>query len=190
MAFPAKTDRARILAVAMDQIAREGMQQLSLRSLAATLDLAPNALYRYFPSRAQLGADITTEITRRVHTGLQKAAGRKPPERAVRALARAYVLFAREQSHLYAAFLTPCLPTPGGQAAHTALWDLVLQQVARISGPEKAVEAAVGLWAFLHGFVELHRAGAFDEGKPLSGFEWGLDAWFKAARIDPPRPSG
>ncbi len=167
----------------MEQVASGGMEKLSLRSVAASLDLAPNALYRYFASRAELQAAITAEITEQVHAGLRSAAGRKAPEQALRALARAYVLFAREQRHFYEAFLmTPCDRTEEGQVAHTALWRFVSEQVERVSGPAKVGEATVGLWAFLHGFVELQRAGVFEEGKPLSGFAWGMDAWLKAAR--------
>jgi AcrR family transcriptional regulator len=182
MVFPAKTDRARILSAAMEQLARDGMEKLSLRSLAASLNLAPNALYRYFASRSQLEAAITAEITGQVHEGLRKAAGRKAPEQAIRALVRAYIRFAHEQKHLYDVFLRPCAETPEGEAAHIALWNFVLEQVGRISGPKKAPEAAIALWALLHGFVGLANAGVFDRGKPRSGFDWGLQAWFRAAR--------
>jgi AcrR family transcriptional regulator len=182
MVFPAKTDRARILAAAMEQLAREGMEKLSLRSVAASLDLAPNALYRYFASRSQLEAAIAAEITAHVHESLGKAAARKPPEQAIRALVRAYIRFAHEHKHLYEAFVRPCVETSEGEAAHVALWDFVLEQVGRVSGPKKAAEAAIALWALLHGFIGLANAGVFERDKPRSGFDWGLQAWFRAAR--------
>jgi AcrR family transcriptional regulator len=182
MVFPAKTDRARILSAAMEQLARDGMEKLSLRSLAGSLELAPNALYRYFASRSQLEAAITTEITRHLHESLRKAAGHKSPERAMRALVRAYIRFAHEQKHLYDVFLRPCDETPEGEAAHIALWNFVLEQVGRISGPKKAPEAAIALWALMHGFVGLASAGVFDRDKPRTGFNWGLQAWFRASR--------
>jgi AcrR family transcriptional regulator len=182
MAFPAKTDRARILSAAMEQVAKAGIERLSLRSLAASLDLAPNALYRYFPSRSELEAAITAEIVHHVHADLRKAVGRKSPEQAIRAIARAYALFAQEQQHFYDAFLKPCLHTPEGEAAHVALWGFVVEQVGRLCGSKKAPEAAIALWALLHGFVEFKSAGVFDRGKPIKGFEWGLEAWFRAAR--------
>lgn len=182
MVFPAKTDRARILSAAMEQLAREGLEKLSLRSLAASLNLAPNALYRYFASRSQLEGAIAAAITGHVHEGLRKAAGRKAPEQAIRALVSAYLRFAHEQSHFYEVFLRPCAETPEGEAAHVALWNFVLEQVGRVSGPKKAPEAAVALWALLHGFVGLEGAGVFQRGKPRSGFDWGLQAWFRAAR--------
>src|SRR5580693_6524322 len=111
MPFPAKTDRARILTAAMEQLARDGLEKLSLRSLAASLDLAPNALYRYFASRSQLEAAIAVEITGQIHEGLRQAAGRKAPEPAIRSLVRAYIRFAQEQKHFYEVFLRPCAET-------------------------------------------------------------------------------
>jgi AcrR family transcriptional regulator len=184
MPFPAKTDRARILAAAMEQLASRGLEKLSLRSLAASLDLAPNALYRYFPSRAALEGALIGEITEQVHAGLRKAAGHKSPEQAIRAMAKAYILFSSEQPHLYNVFLQPCAaPEEGGDLAHEALWTFVLEQVARVAGPKKAPEAAIALWALLHGFVELKRAGVFHlDNKPLTGFDWGMQAWLTAAR--------
>jgi len=48
MAYPAKTDRQAILSAALEQLTRNEMRALSLRGLAASLGIAPNALYRYF----------------------------------------------------------------------------------------------------------------------------------------------
>jgi AcrR family transcriptional regulator len=184
MPFPAKTDRVRILAAAMEQLASGGMEKLSLRSLAASLDLAPTALYRYFSSRSVLEVALTAEIAGLLHARLRKAAGHKLPDPAIRALIKAYVSFSTEQPHLYNAFLQPCEEAEQTEEpAHAALWAFVLEQVARITGPKHAPEAAVALWAMLHGFVELKRAGVFHQGKPLTGFDWGMQAWLKAARV-------
>jgi AcrR family transcriptional regulator len=43
-----------ILAAARAELAREGAAALSLRSIARQLEMAPSALYRYFPSRDAL----------------------------------------------------------------------------------------------------------------------------------------
>jgi AcrR family transcriptional regulator len=182
MAFPSKTDRAQILAAAMEQLEREGMQKLSLRSLASSLGLVPNALYRYFADRSHLEAAVVSQVTIAVHGALVKAAGRKQPEPAIRAMARAYLSFAKDRRFLYEAWVKPCPDTSESLAAHDALWSFVAGQVARIAGEDQAPEAATALWAFLHGFVELQAAGVFHHGKPQSSFEWGLNAWFDAAR--------
>ena len=56
--------------------------------------------------------------------GLRKAAGRKAPEQAIRALVRAYIRFAHEQKHFYDVFLKPCAETTEGEAAHIAFVEL------------------------------------------------------------------
>ncbi len=98
-------------------------------------------------------------------------------------MARAYLKFAHDRRFLYEAWVKPCPETPESLVAHEALWGFVAAQVARLAGDKRAPEAATALWAFLHGFVELEAAGAFHQGKPLSSFEWGLEAWLASARV-------
>ena len=44
MAFPAKTDSGKILDAAMILLAREGLRGMSLRAVAVSLKIAPNAI--------------------------------------------------------------------------------------------------------------------------------------------------
>jgi hypothetical protein len=45
---------------------------------------------------------------------------------------------------------------------------------------DRAAQASVALWAFLHGAVASEAAQVFGESKPASGLEFGLDAWLMA----------
>ena len=181
MAYPSKTDRDSILAVAMDQVAHDGPGKLAVRSVAAALGLAPNALYRYFDNLAALEAALADASRSRLLTVLKKAAGKKPPGEALRSIARAYVRFAREQPNVFSLTLKrPDAGTQGG-AAHIESWTFVLTQVARLYGEPRAPEAAIVLWAFLHGFTALETAQVFGERKPVSSFEFGLKMWIEAA---------
>ena len=74
--YPSKTDRQAILSAALETLARRGIRDLSLRNVAATLGLAPNALYRYFPDRAALEAALADEAARQLELALRKAAHR------------------------------------------------------------------------------------------------------------------
>jgi hypothetical protein len=67
---------------------------------------------------------------------------------------------------------------------HIQLLRFVLGHVDRIYGEEKAPQAAVVLWAFLHGMTALQAAGVFDERQPFESFEFGLRMWIKAASIE------
>lgn len=164
----------------MKQVSRDGINKLAIRSLAAALGLTPNALYRYFSNLAALEAALADESRRLVLEALQKAAGKKSPEDAIRSLARAYVSFARKQPQLFALTLMP--PTTETEdAVHVKSWRFVLGHVARIYGEEKAPEATVALWAFLHGMTVLEAAGVFGGLKPASGFGFGLQMWIRSA---------
>ena len=184
MPYPAKTDRQTILAAAMEQLTADGLRSISLRSLAASLALAPNALYRYFADRAQLETALAEESAHRLHALLRRAVGRKQPHAAIRSLARAYIKFAREERHLYEILMLPKLGL-GECSAHRKLWLFVVNQVARLSGLSQAREAAIALWAFLHGMTALEAAKVFGEEKPASSFEFGLNSWLAAvSRIE------
>lgn len=92
--------------------------------------------------------------------------------------------FAREQPQVFSLTLMPSTTETEGEAAHVESWSFVLGHVASIYGEEKAPEAAVALWAFLHGMTALEAAGVFGERKPVSSFEFGLRMWIKAASAD------
>ncbi len=181
MPFPSKTDRKTILAAAMDHVLKNGVNKLAIRSVAAALDLAPNALYRYFANLAALEAALAEESRRRLLEVLRKAAGKKPPEEAIRSIAKAYVRFAREQPQVFSLTLMPSTAKTEGDAVHVQSWRFVLGHVARIYGEQRAPEAAVALWAFLHGMTALEAARVFGERKPVSSFEFGLRMWIEAA---------
>ncbi len=167
----------------MNQVSRDGIDKLAIRSVAAALGLAPNALYRYFPSLAALQFALAEESRRRLLGVLQKASGKKLPEAAIRAIAQAYVRFAREEPEVFSLTLLPPSPAEdtGDDASHVRSWNFVLGHVARLYGDERAPEAAVALWAFLHGMTALEAARVFGKRKPHSSFEFGLQMWIEAA---------
>ncbi len=183
MPYPSKTDRQTILATALSQVGREGLSALAIRSVAAELGLAPNALYRYFDNLAALKAALAEESRRRMHDILQHAAGKKPPEEAIRRIAQAYVRFAREEPHLFSLTLMPSAEDDDREPAHVTMWTFVLNHVAAVYGEEKAPEAALTLWAFLHGMTALEAAQVFGDRKPLSSFNFGLEMWIQSASV-------
>ena len=72
MPYPSKTDRQTILSAALKQLAHVGIRDLSLRNLAASLDLAPNAIYRYFSDRSALEAALASEAARQMESALRR----------------------------------------------------------------------------------------------------------------------
>ena len=182
MARPTKTDRAAILAAAMKQVETQGPDKVAIRSVATELGLAPNAIYHYFASLAILEEALADESRRMLLKKMKSAVGRKGPTEAVRAVAEAYVQFAREQPEVFSLTLRAADAHEGEAAAHLESWEFVVSQVGRVYGEKRAPEAAVALWAFLHGMTVLEQAGVFGKLKPASSFTFGLHMWIDAAR--------
>jgi AcrR family transcriptional regulator len=185
MPYVSKTDRQAILTAGIEQVAESGLRSLSLRGIATKLDLTPNALYRYFADRAALEAAISAESAVRLHAVLQRAAGKKSPEQALRSMANAYLQFARENPNLYDMMVDPsrhdanCTFSPD-------VWSFVVQHVAKVAGSNRSHQASVALWALLHGVISLERASVFGPDGAKGDIRFGLDAWFAAA-AKPPR---
>ena len=179
MSYPSKTDRQAILSAAVKELARRGIRDLSLRNLATSLDLAPNAIYRYFSDRSALEAALANEAARQLELALRKAADRSEPVTTIRNMSSAYLKFARDNRYLYEVMMS--LHAPEHDATfRQSLWTFTLEQVQRIAGSDGAAQASIALWAFLHGAVALEAAQVFGESKPASGLEFGLNAWLMA----------
>jgi AcrR family transcriptional regulator len=179
MPYPSKTDRETILSAAVKELVQEGIRDLSLRNIAASLDLAPNAIYRYFSDRRALEAALANEAARQLELALRKAAEGCEPVTAIREMSSAYIKFARDNRHLYDAMMSFHAPEHDA-AFHQSLWTFTVEQVQRIAGPDGAAQASVALWAFLHGAVALEAAQVLGEIKPASGIEFGFEAWLMA----------
>ena len=157
MPYPSKTDRQTILSAAVKELVHGGIRDLSLRNIAASLDLAPNAIYRYFSDRRALEATLANEAARQLELALRKAADGCEPVTAIREMSSAYIKFARDNRHLYEVMMS--LHAPEHDAtSHQSLWTFTVEQVQRIGGSDRAAQASVALWAFLHGAVALEAA--------------------------------
>jgi AcrR family transcriptional regulator len=179
MPYPSKTDRQTILSAAVKDLAHAGIRDLSLRNLAASLDLAPNAIYRYFADRSALEAALANEAARQLEVALRKAAAGCEPATTIRKMSSAYAKFARDNRHLYEVMMSLHAPEHDATSLQT-VWAFTVEQVQRIAGSDRAAQASVALWAFLHGAVALEAAQVLGERKPASGLEFGLDAWLMA----------
>jgi AcrR family transcriptional regulator len=191
MAYPSKTDRQTILVAAVKELAHGGIRDLSLRNIAASLGLAPNAIYRYFSDRRALEAALASEAARQMEVTLRRAAKGREPLTAIREMASAYIKFAKHNRHLYQAMMSFHAPEHD-PTSHESLWTFTVEQVQLIAGRDRGPQASVALWAFLHGAVLLQAAQVLGELKPASGLDFGFEAWLMAvcdrkAAIDAPR---
>ena len=182
MPYPSKTDRQTILSAALKNLAHGGIRDLSLRNIAGSLNLAPNAIYRYFSDRSALEAALANEAARLLELELRKAANGCEPVATIREMSSAYIKFARVNRHLYEVMMSFHAPEHDTTFLES-LWMFTVEQVQRIAGSDRAPEASVALWAFLHGAVTLEAIQVLGEMKPASGIEFGLDAWLIAVSV-------
>jgi AcrR family transcriptional regulator len=191
MAFPGKTSPEAIRSAAIALLEREGSVALTIRGVASALDLAPNALYRYYPSRETLIAAVANEVAKRLLAAINQAldtenARREPPDvnarSRVRALADVYAEFARANPALYETLMTDTsgaeagLPRPLG---HDELWNKVIEVLTPLSGSANAPSAAVTLWGMMHGMWTLERANLLGGKKPIDVGRFGVDAFIR-----------
>jgi hypothetical protein len=97
----------------------------------------------------------------------------------VRALARAYLAFARARPALYRVVMArheDPVDGDGAPPAHDAMWTFVVGVIEPLTGAADAPAAAVSLWAFLHGMVGLDHADLLGGAKPRGAAQVGLEA--------------
>jgi AcrR family transcriptional regulator len=158
-----------LVATAVDTIAKEGVQALTLRSVGARVGVSRTALYRHFDDKAALLARVAEEGFRRLHAAMiaslsaSSAAGADP----LPAMAEAYVRFARANpSHyhtMFGGFLPDWSRYPNlvrhGDAAFAVLVDTIRdQQKLGNLGAGDPVELAEIAWAMSHGIATLGMA--------------------------------
>lgn len=175
MSYPKKISREAILESAMAFIEDHGLAELSMRTLAANLGVTPNALYRYFASKADLDFAMADEGGKLLLAELEQAASGLAPPDDIRAMARAYIRFARRYPKLYAMKMQHCALNEDKPGSHDAIWAFVMQLAGQLPTPWDPKDLAMSLWAFLHGMVELDRANLLEGHAPEATVEVGLD---------------
>lgn len=167
MAARAGLDRAAVVAAAARLADRDGLEAVTLASLAADLGVRPPSLYNHVAGQDGLRRALALfglqDLTRR----LGRAAVGKAGDSAVLAIAHAYRAYAHEHPGVYAATLrAPDAADAEWDAAGDDLLAIVLAVLAGygLEGDD-AVHAVRGLRSVLHGFVALEALGGF--GLPL-----------------------
>lgn len=188
MAFPSKTDPDAITAAAIEILEREGETALSLRRVARSIGVTPNALYRYFSSRDVLVAAVADEVARRLLMTIDEALRQLEPSLKasdsdrLHTLLSVYAAYADMHPTLYETFLTAKasaaaeLPMP---QQHDLLWLRVIEVLEPLTGQADAPAAAVTLWGVLHGIWALKQAGRLGGTKPDDVDEFAFDTFIR-----------
>lgn len=176
MPYPSQTNATQIRSAALALLETHGEEEVTLRGVAKSLGISPNAIYHYYEDKDALLAELASEGANLLFQALQAAIQGRQGREALVMLAGRYVEFASQRQPLYKLMMRAHTYTPEQERNLHNLWDFVRGQVGQVI--PNADEAAVALWAFLHGMVELEGANVFHEGKPRTGIQAGLAALF------------
>lgn len=162
--------RSTILAAALEAFERDGLEGLSMRKVAAKVELTPMALYRHFADKQALVDAITLEGLEAWRARLARLRADDPAE-WLEAAAEAFLDFALEEPRRFeAAFLLRANSArrfpddfAAGRSPAVAMMSERIEQ-AKAQGlldDAPSLEIALSIWAMAQGLVGLYRAGRF-----------------------------
>ncbi|MBB6729996.1 TetR/AcrR family transcriptional regulator [Cohnella zeiphila] len=167
-------DRTTLLQTATELADAEGLNAVTLASLAQKLNIRSPSLYNHVNGLPDLLRQMALHGLTLLSSALSREVAGKTGDDAVRALCRAYLAFARAHPGLYEAIQRA--PDEGDEAMQKAGGEVVGQVVAVVSEyglqGDAALHAVRVIRSLLHGFVSLERQGGF--GLPLD-----LDVTFR-----------
>ncbi len=159
--------RDAFIAATFAQVDEAGHESVSVAALAKTLGVSQPAYARHFHDKDALLAAVAVKSFHLFGAVLREAVAGREPGDQLRANALAYVRFGRERPGLYQLmFGSPLLSkaVPGSEivlAARTC-FDLLLSALEGAAPSRDSVRDAVGVWASLHGIVQLERFHLLD----------------------------
>lgn len=164
------SSKDRLLACALDELERSGIEAFSLRAVGAAAGLSPMAVYRHYRNREELLAAVGEEAFATWRARVEQI-GADHPLDWLRDAARAYIEFALDQPARFDAcfVLRTSIERLYPDDFRAARSPVVTLGMARIEeaqtqgliGPGDPLEASMLFWAQLHGLAMLHRSGRF-----------------------------
>jgi AcrR family transcriptional regulator len=171
--------RRRLADAAMHLFAELGYDGVTMRAVAAALDVSAMTPYRYVAGKEELFALVRAEAFRRFADRLEQGIERaQDAVDRLRKLKRAYVKFAVDEPDAYRIMFE--LRPPEAKAARD-LPELARESRRAFGCLQRCVQQAVEsgdlegdpltlahlLWAGTHGLVSLHLAGRLQQGRTL-----------------------
>jgi AcrR family transcriptional regulator len=138
-----------------------GPEAVTLREVGARTGVSRSAPYRHFADKETLLTVLATNALSRLGDTLEGLANSDdPPERSLRAALLSLVTIGRTRPHLYRLmFTTPTSDPTAAVRAAERTWDLFLDIVGRVVGPEQARRYGALLLTSAHGIAGLESSG-------------------------------
>ncbi len=138
-----------------------GVDAVTLREVGARAGVSRSAAYRHFADKDALLTVLATNALNELGDALEiLAASDESPEQSLRSALVSLMTIGRTRPHLYRLMFT----TPAGDAAAAVqaagrTWDLFLDIVARVAGPQRAQHYGALLLTSVHGITSLESSG-------------------------------
>jgi AcrR family transcriptional regulator len=153
---------------AIVEVRKQGLDHLSLRSVATSIGVSPSAAYHHFADKEELLTAVSQRATQLLNEAIFTAAAAFGGDdqtaliNRVTAAGRAYVDFALDEPHLFRAAFSGLRPSPE-DPGFQFLIELLDQLVATnaLSSTSRAGVEQV-LWATVHGIAMLTLEGHLD----------------------------
>ncbi len=174
---PARTTDAAIIAAARDLLDEGGPDAVTMQAVALRVGIRAPSLYKHVASRDALLRAVAEDGIAEIGAALAAAGGGDDPASDLRAMAHAFRAWAHRTPnryrHVFASSRATDRPPTGLAAAAVAP---LLESCATLVGPERALEAARLLTAYVHGFTIMELAEAFGLGGSVeAAFGFGVD---------------
>jgi AcrR family transcriptional regulator len=140
-----------------------GMQEVTLASLAKKLGIRPPSLYNHFDGLGGLRKKMAIYGIDLLYKELADASIGVSGDKAVLALSKAYVDFARRHTGIYeATLMAPDMEDEDIQQAGSKIVDLSIRVLQAYElKDDHTLHAVRGLRSILHGFTSLEQHGGF-----------------------------
>ncbi|MNJ41301.1 hypothetical protein D3C77_362200 [compost metagenome] len=148
---------------------KDGVQAVTLSSVAASLGVRSPSLYNHIRGLEELRALLAVYALEQLYSSISEETGDLAGKEGISRFAHAYIAFAREHPGLYeSAQIAPQGTNEQAiRQAGSLIVDLVLRLLQHYKLTEEdALHAVRGLRSLIHGFASLERLGGF--GLPLS----------------------
>ncbi len=151
----------RILETAVAAVRHGGAEGLTMRSLADRLGYSPATLYLHFRNKQALLEAVADQGFAQLEAAIDEKALAAGPDRALGAAVEAYVSFAIDEAQTYRLMFRTPLPEGADPGPRRRVFQRLQQEIARSGGVPAGSETAAlrRVWSFLHGRLELGRAG-------------------------------
>ena len=177
MPTPARTSLDEIVAAGRTVLESEGIDALTMSSVADAVGVRPPSLYKRVRGRDELIRLVIEDVGRELAETIAGAAGSGDPARDLASVATAFRAFARAHPRSYGLVIGPL---PDGLQPDLEILapanDALLALAGSLAGEDRALEGARTIVSWAHGFVSMELAGAFRLGGNVDdAFDYGVE---------------